>query len=79
MENNGELIVNAINSITNRACLICCKEIGSASTWIKCFRCNILLHHDCEEIYTNRRSLHCKCRLCKRIGTLFNTSNILCE
>ncbi len=79
MENNGELIVNAISSITNRTCLKCCKAIGSASTWIKCFRCNILLHHDCEEMHSNRRTLHCKCQLCKGIGTLFITSNILCE
>ena len=78
MENNEELIVNAINSIKNRACLICCKQIGSAFTWVKCFRCNILLHHDCEEIYSNRRT-YCKCHLCKRIGTLFITSNIKYE
>ncbi len=75
MENNGELIVNAISSITNRACLKCCKGIGSAPTWIKCFRCNILLHHHCEEMHSNRRT-YSKCELCQGIGTLFNTSDM---
>ena len=79
MEHNLETLMEAINSIKNRSCLVCCKEIGSSYTWIKCSRCNILLHHHCEEIYNNRRSMHCKCPHCERIGTLFNTSNILCE
>ena len=78
LENNPEIIVNAINSITNRACLSCCKAIGSASTWVKCFRCNILLHHHCEEMYSNRRTYY-KCQLCQGIGTLFNTSNMQYE
>lgn len=78
MEHNLETLAEAINSIKNRSCLNCCKEIGSASTWIKCFRCNILLHHDCEEMHSNRRT-YCKCPHCEGIGTLFNTSNIRCE
>ena len=78
LENNPEIIVNAISSITNRTCLKCCKAIGSSYTWIKCFRCNILLHHYCEEMHSNRRT-YCKCQLCQGIGTLFNTSNIRCE
>ena len=78
LENNPEIIVNAINSITNRSCLSCCKAIGSSYTWIQCFRCNILLHHHCEEIYSNRRT-YCKCPLCQGVGTLFNTSKMQCE
>ena len=78
IENNPEIIVNAINSIKNRECLSCCKKIGSVSTWIKCIRCNILLHHDCEEMHSNRRT-YCKCPVCQGIGTLFNTSNIQYE
>ena len=79
MEHNLETLVEAINSIKNRSCLVCCKEIGSSYTWIQCSRCNILLHHHCEEIYGNRKTMHCKCPHCERIGTLFNTSNIRCE
>ena len=78
MEHNLETLMEAINSIKNRSCLNCCKEIGSASTWIKWFGCNILLHHDCEEMHSNRRT-YCKCPHCEGIGTLFNTSNIRCE
>ncbi len=78
MENNLENLVEAINSIKNRSCLSCCKEIGSSYTWVKCVRCNILLHHHCEEIHSNRRT-YIKCPHCEGIGTLFNTSNIRCE
>lgn len=78
IENNEELIVNAISSITNRRCLKCCKEIGSSYTWIQCLRCNILLHHHCEEMHSYRR-IYCKCQLCQGIGTLFITSNIKYE
>ena len=79
MEHNLETLVEAISSIKNRSCLVCCKEIGSSYTWIQCSRCSILLHHHCEEIYGNRKTMHCKCPHCERIGTLFNTSNIRCE
>lgn len=78
MESNLENLVEAINSIKNRACLKCCKAIGSSYTWIQCLRCNILLHHHCEEMHSNRRT-YCKCPHCERIGTLFNNSNIRCE
>ncbi len=78
MEHNLETLVEAINSIKNRSCLRCCKEIGSSYTWVKCFRCNILLHHHCEEIHSNRRT-YSKCPHCEGIGTLFNISNVLCE
>ena len=78
METNRETLGAAHNSIKNRSCLVCCKLLGSSYTWIKCFRCNILLHHHCEEMHSNRRT-YCKCPHCERIGTLYNTSNILCE
>lgn len=78
METNIETLEAAHNSIKNRSCLICCKQIGSSYTWIKCFRCNILLHHHCEEMHSNRRT-YCKCSHCEGIGTLFNISNIRCE
>ena len=78
METNRENLEAAQNSIKNRSCLVCCKQLGSSYTWIKCFRCNILLHHHCEEMYSNRRTF-CKCPHCERIGTLFNISNTLCE
>ncbi len=78
METNMENLEAAYNSIKNRSCLICCKQLGSSYTWIKCFRCNILIHHHCEEMYSNRRT-YCKCPHCERIGTIFNVSNTLCE
>ncbi len=78
METTLEILEAAHNSIKNRSCLICCKPLGCSYTWIKCFRCNILIHHHCEEMYSNRRT-YCKCPHCERIGTLYNTSNILCE
>ena len=78
METNREILEAAHNSIKNRSCLVCCKQIGSSYTWIKCLRCNILLHHHCEEMYSNRRT-YCKCPHCQRIGTLFNNSNTLYE
>ena len=78
METTLEILEAADNSIKNRSCLACCKALGSSYTWIKCFRCNILLHHHCEEMYSNRRT-YCKCPHCERIGTLFNISNIICE
>ena len=78
METNREILEAAQNSIKNRSCLVCCKQLGSSYTWIKCFRCNILLHHHCEEMYSNRRT-YCKCPHCERIGTLFNISNTPCE
>ena len=78
METNLENLVEAINSIKNRSCLNCCKAIGTSYTWIQCLRCNILLHHHCKEMHSNRRT-YCKCPHCERIGTLFNNSNIRCE
>ena len=78
MEHNLETLMEAINSIKNRSCLKCCKHIGSSYTWIQCLRCNILLHHQCEEMHSNRRT-YSKCPHCEGIGTLFKTSNIGCE
>jgi len=49
-------------------CLICLKYIDKKDL-IKCVRCNIKLHNDCEEIYRNERDFT-KCPGCKRIGSL---------
>jgi len=50
-------------------CLICLKHIDKKDLVIKCVRCGILLHNDCEEIYRNERDFT-KCPGCKRIGSL---------
>lgn len=49
-------------------CLICLKHIDKKDL-IKCVRCNIKLHNDCEENYRNEKD-YTKCPNCQRIGSL---------
>ena len=61
-------------SVDNNTCLICL-EIVDSQTWIKCIRCNILLHNTCAEIYNGEKK-YCKCPHCQRIGTMYNDGHM---
>jgi len=54
--------------MNDKSCLICWEKIINEN-FVKCVRCNILLHNYCEERYRSYRK-YCKCPHCQRIGTL---------
>jgi len=56
------------------SCLICWEEIANQD-FVKCIRCNILLHNSCEERYRSDRK-YCKCPHCQRINSLGNIPTI---
>ena len=62
------IIVSRCNNIQANQCFLCKKHIDTEN-YIKCVRCNITLHNDCEEIYRNVEN-YCKCPQCNRTGSL---------
>ena len=64
----GIILSRYNNYIQNSQCFICNKRINTEN-YIKCVRCNITLHNDCEETYRNIKK-YCQCPGCKRIGSL---------
>lgn len=60
------------NSLFNDSlvqCHICKKDIEDAKDLVKCVRCKINLHFDCEEKYRNNLN-YCPCPNCYKIGSL---------
>jgi len=57
----------------NQTCLICWEQINIREL-TKCVRCNISLHHLCEETYRGDKG-YCKCPHCQRIGSLGSLRN----
>lgn len=48
-------------------CFLCSQQI-TEKTHIKCVRCNILLHNDCEKLHSN--TCYTICPKCDRCGSL---------
>jgi len=52
-------------------CYICKKDIEKLNDLVKCVRCNIKIHYDCEEKYRIiNNNNYCACPNCYKIGTL---------
>lgn len=51
----------------NQSCFLCSKNITEIK-YIKCVRCNILLHNDCEKDFSN--ACYTICPKCDRCGSL---------
>ena len=55
------------NKTIEKKCFTCSKKI-TEKTYIKCVRCNILLHKHCEELTSNK--YYTICTRCDRGGSL---------
>lgn len=64
----GNHISSQSNLEKKSECLICLEQISSRNC-VKCIRCKILLHNDCEKTYRNEKG-YCKCPHCQQIGTI---------
>ena len=68
---NDDLCNNTLfsNSNTLVKCHLCKKDIEQVYDLVKCVRCKICVHYDCEEKYRSNQN-YCVCPNCHKIGTL---------
>ena len=71
MSLDNNLFSNDLFSIYFVKCHICKKDIVNVIDLVKCVRCNIKIHYDCEEKYRIiNNNNYCECPNCYKIGTL---------
>jgi hypothetical protein len=58
------------NKNTDKKCFTCSKKI-TEKTYIKCVRCDIFLHKQCEELTSNKYYTICpRCDRCGSLGSI---------
>lgn len=58
------------NKTIEKKCFTCSKKI-TENKYIKCVRCNILLHKQCEELTSNKYYTICpRCDRCGSLGSI---------
>lgn len=61
-----------------RNCIICWETVSLETIYIKCVKCNILLHDYCASQY--KININCKnidCPQCKNVNSLFRYDNVI--
>jgi hemerythrin len=66
---NIQSVEKDLFSVDLEKCYICKKNIEEVKDLVKCLKCKINLHFECEEKYRNDEN-YCSCPNCYKIGTL---------
>ena len=66
---NNQSVEKDLFSEDSAKCYICKKNIDEVKDLVKCVRCKINIHFECEEKYRNNQT-YCSCPNCNKIGTL---------
>ena len=65
------------NQNYNNKCIICWENLSLKTIYIKCTRCNILLHDNCALQYKSKMKTKIYCPHCKSKNSLFRYDNAI--
>ena len=66
---DNKVFTNDLFGTEHVKCHLCKKNIEEVKDLVKCLKCKINLHFECEEKYRNDQT-YCSCPNCNKIGTL---------